>query len=1021
MFCDLVGSTALASRLDPEDVREVIGTYHECVAEMVGQYEGFVARYMGDGVLVYYGYPQAHEDDAERAVRAGLAQIEAIRHLRTPERLQIRIGIDTGLVVIGELTSSGQAREWDIVGETPNLAARLQALAEPNTVVIGPRTRRLVGNLFEYRDLGAVELKGFAEPLQAHQVLRPSLMESRFEALRSDATELIGRDEELALLVQRWQQTRHSEGRVVLVSGEPGIGKSRLTVALSQTIRDEPHTRLRYFCSPYHQDSALYPFIVQLERTAKFGRDDSIEQKLVKLSGLLVAGARSGEEIELLAELLSLPTAAELNLTPERKREKLFQALLHQFEALARSRPVLMIFEDAQWIDPTSRELLDLTIERVRSLPVLLIVTFRPEFHPASTGQPQVTMLSLSRLAETDGAALVQQLAGNTRLSREIVDEIVERADGVPLFVEELTKAVLESGDRGVAGVLAASPAANRAIPATLHASLIARLDRLGARAKEIAQIGAAIGREFVYDLIEKVAQRPVAELRLGLDRLVKAELLFCRGLGLQSSYLFKHALVQDVAYSTLLRSQRQELHARIAEVLEGHFPIIVDTEPEILAHHLTQASLVEPAIEFWHLSGVRNVRRSAHSEAATHFGCALDLLDKLSPSQRRYERKLELTLALAIPLIAVHGFGSSRVEECALRAKGLSDKLSGSSHRFAAQRVAWNSCLLRQPVPKTVALARDLVRLAHAEDSPARLAVAYRALGYSMFAAGELREASEILDAGTALADTISDHEFTIYGEHPGMVCRLYSGQAKVLMGLPETGTRLIEAAVEHARHKENAHSLAWALGVAAHSATTQHDAEAAARFASEALSTAGEHHLPQWLALGERCMGWAIHQLGDREAGLNLQKQGVKRWKDTGATLHTSHCEVMLVQSFLLESLTTQARAHLDVARAHRASYSENYLAAEIERLEALLLHSEQAAPEQIEGYLVSAFSIARKQEAHLLELRAATTLARILAERGKRHKAIDLLAPVFNWFTEGFDTPDLKEAKALLNELA
>jgi class 3 adenylate cyclase len=778
MFCDLVGSTALSARLDPEDLREVIGAYHGCVAKTVGQYDGYVARYMGDGVLVYFGYPQAHEDDAERAVRAGLAQIEAIRHQRTSERLQIRIGIATGVVVVGEL---GEAREWDIVGETPNLAARLQAIAEPDAVVIGPATRRLLGNLFEYRDLGGLDLKGFAAPVQAYQVLGPSATESRFEALRSEATPLVGREAELALLMRRWQHAKAGEGRVVFVSGEPGIGKSRLTAALSP-IRGDPHTRLRYFCSPYHQDSAFYPFITQLERAAEFTRDDTVERKLAKLHGLLVPGARSGEEIKLLAELLSLPTAAELNLTPERKREKLFEAWLHQFEALARSQPVLMIFEDSHWVDPTSRELLDLTVDRISRLPVLLLVTFRPELRHAWSGQPHVTTLPLSRLAGRDGAALVEELAGNTRLSQEIVDEIVERADGVPLFVEELTKAVLENGDRGVAAVLAASPTPSLAIPATLHASLTARLDRLGPTAKEIAQIGAAIGREFAYDLIEKVAERPIAELRLGLDRLMEAQLLFCHGVEPQSSYLFKHALVQDAAYSTLLRSQRQKLHARIGKVLEGQFLDTVDTQPEILAHHFTQAGLVERAIEFWHRAGVRNIRRSAHSEAVTHFGCARDLLDKLPPGQKRDERKLELTLALAVPLIAIHGFGSLRVEECALQAKELSDKFPGSSHRFAAQRVAWNSCLLRQPVPKTVVLARDLLRLADADNSPTKLALAHRALGYSMFIAGELREASDILDAGIALADTISGHEFTVYGEHPGMVCRLYSGQVKVL-----------------------------------------------------------------------------------------------------------------------------------------------------------------------------------------------------------------------------------------------
>jgi tetratricopeptide (TPR) repeat protein len=777
--------------------------------------------------------------------------------------------------------------------------------------------------------------------------------------------------------------------------------------------------RLRYFCSPYHQDSALHPFIVQLERAARFARDDTVNAKLDKLRALLGGAARADDEIALVAELLSLPnSAADLNLSPQRKREMLFEALLHQLESLACSQPVLMFFEDAHWIDPSSREFLDLISGRISGFRLLLVVTFRPEFQHPWSGQPHVTTLALSRLGGRDGVALVEQIVGNGGLTREIVDEIVERADGVPLFVEELTKAVLESTDGNVA--LAASPLPQLAIPATLHASLIARLDRLGPIAKEVGQIGAVIGREFGYDLIEQVALRPEVELRSGLDRLAEAGLLFCRGAAPQSSYLFKHALVQDAAYGTLLRARRQELHARVAAILEQHFTDLVDRQPELLAHHFTRAGLVDRAIEFWSRAGARSIARSAHSEAVSHLESALDLLSKLAPSQQSYERELELTLALAVPLIALHGFGSLRVEECALRAKGLSDELRQSSRRFAAQRVAWNSCLMRQPVPRTVALARELVELAEGDDDPAKLAVAHRALGYSLFIAGEFREAIGFLDRGIALADALSDQEFAVYGEHPGMVCRIYAGQTKILMGLPETGARLIEAGIEHARHEGNTHSLAWALAVAAHSFVTQHETQATDRFASDAIDTAREHRLPQWLALGERCKGWAIQQLGDFAAGLDLQHEGVRRWYETGAALHTTHCEVILTESLLRQGQAVTARAHLDRARAHSASYGEEYLAAEIERLEALLLQSELAPGEVVEKYLAGAITTARRQGARLFELRAGTSLARLWAEQGRRAEARDLLAPVYGWFAEGFDTADLKQARVLLDEL-
>ena len=530
-----------------------------------------------------------------------------------------------------------------MVGETPNLAARLQALARRGTLVVADSTRRQIGTLFDLADLGPQALTGFAEPQPAWRVIGESGVLSRFEALRSGETPLVGREEEVELLIRRWQQARSGGGRVVLISGEPGIGKSRLTAALSEHIGGEPHTRLRYFCSPYHQDSALYPFIAQLERAGGFARDDTVEAKLGKLRALLAPGARDDDDIALLSEMLSLPsTAADLTLSPQRKREKLFEALLTQLEAELRQRPVLMVFEDAHWIDPSSRELMDLTIERVRHLPVLLAITFRPEFQPPWSGRAHVTSLALNRLGERDGEALVQKLAGNALLTPDIVAEIVERTDGVPLFVEELTKAVLESaahGDR-VAAVLATASLAAQSVPATLHASLMARLDRLGPAAKEIAQIGAVLGREFAYELIEPVAQRPGRELQAALGQLSDAGLLFCRGTAPHASYLFKHALVQDAAYSTLLRGRRQELHARVAAALEGHFADLVERQPELLAHHLTAAGNTERAVDQWLKAGRHGAARLAYLEAIAHFERGLGLLHSLPESPVRDEAK---------------------------------------------------------------------------------------------------------------------------------------------------------------------------------------------------------------------------------------------------------------------------------------------------------------------------------------------------------------------------------------------
>jgi class 3 adenylate cyclase len=541
MFTDLVGSTALSTKLDPEDLRTVIGAYHKCVAETVRQFGGFVARYMGDGVLIYFGYPQAHEDDAERAVRGGLALIEAVGKLGSVEPLQVRIGIGTGLVVVGDLFGSGEAQERGVVGETPNLAARLQAAATPGTIAIDPTTRRLLGGLFEYRDLGCIEAKGFANRVQAYEVARPSI-ESRFEALRTTSTPLIGRDEEIDLLLRRWDQAKRGDGCVVLVSGEPGIGKSRIAETILERLSNEPLTRLRYFCSPHHEHSALYPNITHLERAAGFRRDDTDEQRLDKLEAVLAQGTNDlSEAVPLLAELLSIPTGARyrpLDLTPQKRKEKTLHAQLAQVEGLTARQPVLMVWEDVHWSDPTTRELLDLLVDRVPSLRVSVIITFRPEFMPPWIGRPHVTLLSLNRLPPRRRAEMIMQVTGGKTLPKEITDQIIDRTDGVPLFLEELTKAVIESGLLVDAGdyYTVTGPVPPLAIPTSLQASLLARLDRL-APMREVAQIAAALGRRFSHELLSAVATMPEQQLDDALTQLVCAELIFRRGTPRRASF----------------------------------------------------------------------------------------------------------------------------------------------------------------------------------------------------------------------------------------------------------------------------------------------------------------------------------------------------------------------------------------------------------------------------------------------------------------------------------------------------
>ncbi|MFZ2137019.1 MAG: adenylate/guanylate cyclase domain-containing protein, partial [Xanthobacteraceae bacterium] len=673
VFSDLVGSTALAVSMDPEDLREVISAYHKCVAEIVRRLDGFVAQYLGDGVLVYFGYPQAHEDDAAQAVRAGLELIGAVGGLKTHASLQTRIGIATGLVVVGDLMDSGSATARGIVGETPNLAARLQGIAEPNMVVIAESTRKLLGNLFELADLGAKDLKGIAGPTRAWAALRASSAEGRFEAMHATGlTALVGREEESELLLRRWSKAKTGEGQVVLLSGEAGIGKSRLTAALLESLFTEPHTRLRYFCSSQHTDSAFYPIIGQLERAARLAHDDSPQARLDKIDTILTQSSTSPQDAALLAELLSLPNDGRyppIDLAPQQRRQRTLDALILQLRALALQNPVLMILEDAHWTDPTSLEVFGQAVSRIATLRVLLIVTFRPEFDPPWIGRPHVTALTINRLAEREVGAMIDRVVGNKPVPASIRQDIIERTDGIPLFVEEMTKAVLEADSESAAEhAVAAVPSPALAVPASLHASLMARLDRLGL-AKEVAQIGAVIGREFSYALLTAVVRKPEAELNLALDRLVQSGLLFRQGVPPHASYLFKHALVQDTAYGTLLREPRRALHARIADVLESQFAEIAANQPELLARHCTEAGLFEKAAGLWGKAGQRSLERSALVEAAGQLTRALDQIAALPATPALRRERIKLQVALITPLIPLKGHAAPETKAAAEQA----------------------------------------------------------------------------------------------------------------------------------------------------------------------------------------------------------------------------------------------------------------------------------------------------------------------------------------------------------------
>jgi class 3 adenylate cyclase len=754
MFCDLVGSTPLSARLDPEDLREVIGAYHRCCADLVSEAGGFVAKYMGDGVLAYFGYPLAHEHDAEHAVRAGLALVEAAPKLTTAAGvpLQVRVGIATGLVVVGDLIGAGAAQEQAVVGETPNLAARLQALAEPGAVVIADGTRRLLGNLFELKDLGTRDLKGIARPARAWAALRARSVGSRFDALHpTGLTALVGREEESELLLRRWSRAKTGEGQVALLSGEAGIGKSRLTAALLERLASEPHMRLRYFCSAQRADSAFHPIIGQMERAAGLAYDDKSQAKLDKLDALLAQTSTSPEDAALFAEMLSLPNDGRypaLELTPEQRRQRVLEALMSQLAGLARRQPVLMILEDAHWIDPTSLEVFGRIVDRIKTLPALLIVTFRPDFNAPWVGQSHVTSLMLNRLGEREAAAIIACLVGNQALPADVLAEIVERTDGIPLFVEEMTKAVLEAESEGAARhTVAAVPAPALAVPASLHASLMARLDRLGP-AKEVAQIGSAIGREFSHALLHSVVRKPETELGSALDRLVQAGLLSRQGVPPQASYLFKHALVQDAAYGTLLREPRRALHARIAETLESRFAETAENQPEILAHHCTEAGQIEKAAGLWGKAGQQSLARSALVEAAVQLTRALDQIATLPGTAALRRERIKLQVALITPHIHVKGHAAAETKAAAEQARSLieqaealgepsEDPLLLFSVLYAfcsANFVAFNGDVCRD-------LAAQFLALAKKQRATVPLMVGHCRMGMSLLATGDIAE----------------------------------------------------------------------------------------------------------------------------------------------------------------------------------------------------------------------------------------------------------------------------------------
>lgn len=1027
MFCDLVGSTALASRLDPEDLREVIGEYHRDVARVVGRFDGFVAKYMGDGVLAYFGYPQAHEDDAERAIRAGLDIVATSRSLPAPPggALRVRVGIATGLVVVGDLVRAGDSYERGVVGETPNLAARLQALAEPGSVVIAASTRKLTGGIFDYEELGKLELKGFVAPVAAWRVRGEGVVDSRFEALHSTATltPLVGREEEIELIFRRWTLAKEGEGQVVLLTGEPGIGKSRLSVAFQERLRDEPHFQLRYFCSPHHLDSALYPIIVQLERAARFERDDTPEIKLRKLEALLTPISSPTADVTLLAELLHIPAGdlyAPRELNPQRKKEETLEALLRQLTALARHQTLLMIYEDVHWIDPSSRELLDRVVDRVTGLPILLLITFRPEFQPQWAGQSHVTMLALGRLASHQGAMLVQRVAGGKALPADTVNEIVNRTDGVPLFVEELTKAVLEAGrvSDSAAGKSRAAPA----LPATLHASLLARLDRLGPGAKQLAQTGAAIGREFSQELLGAVARRTARELQDELARLVASELVFQRGAPPHSVYTFKHALVQDAAYSTLLRSDRQLLHARIAEAVEQNFPERVAREPEVLAHHFTEARQIDRAVGYWLKAGERAAQRSANLEAIRHLTRGLEALRTLPENPERDRRELAYQIALGTPLIAVHGYSAPQTGAAYSRARALCERLGEAEPLVATLSGEFVYYFVRGDYPMMRRLSDEARQVSERLPNPVIRLASHRLVGITAMHFGAFPKARAEFETILCLYDARRHRSQPVHYVHDPKVSALtYLALVLWILGFAEQARHASSAAFRCAAELDQANLTAHVHNFAgAGLDELLGDVRGVRAHADAMLELADRHNLGYWRVNGQILRGWTMVQQGATETGIALICQSTADRAALGVSWYQARYLCMLAAAYAQAGCAGPGLGVIAEAKDLVARNDEHMWEGELSRIEGELLRVQGASAHEIEACFTRAMEVTRAQSAKSLELRAALSLAQLWRDQGRPSDARALLAPTFSWFNEGFETADLRAAKALLDEM-
>lgn len=1031
VFCDLVGSTALSHRLDPEELRDLMNAYRRACAGVVARYDGHVAQILGDGLMIYFGWPTAHEDDPERGVRSALEIVQAVRSVNAPEPLAVRVGIATGPVVVGGPSAAGDGNDGLAVGETPHLASRLESIANANEVVIAHATRGLVGDAFELADLGELALRGIDGPSRAWRVQAVRRAIGRFDAAHGGEplSALVGREEEVALLLRHWHQARGGTGRAVLIGGEPGIGKSRLTEVLRESIAGEPHTTLRCQCSAFHLNAALYPFTTQLELAARFAREDTPEQRLDKLEAIL-AGSREqrARSAPLLATLLSLPIEryTPLGLSAERQKEETLAVLLGQVEALSRVEPVVMVVEDVHWIDPTSQELIDALVARLETLPVMLILTYRPqEYTPRWPESANLTSLTLAGLPRDQSAELARNVAGGKTLPAEVLEQLVERADGVPLYLEELTRSVLESkllleeADR----FTLLEPLRAPAIPTTLNALLIARLDRREG-VRDLAQIGACIGRVFSYELLAAVSAKKGRELEDELEQLTWTELVFRRGTPPDATYTFKHALVQDAAYDSLLKSKRQQLHARIADVLELGFPDSVANEPELLAHHRTEAGHLTAAIPLWRRAGEAALARVALQEAVAYLEKGLAIVERLPPSADRDGLELSLREPLHSARLRWRGWAASEVGVNATAILWLAQRQRQPQSLLIGLWGMWINTITQGRVAESPVWARRLLAEGIQTGDTDMQIFGHRALLSSHFYLGELRQALEQRDRILVLYDPRQAARWMeLTGNDTKTAMGIFASQAIWMLGAPDGAAQLSEQMDAHSRSLGHPFDIGWAVTWGAYVFDYRCEPEALSLRGGEAERLGREQSIPLLTkALVPIVQGLALLRSGRLAEAISALRSGIDGWKSTGGGLNLPYLKSALAEALALGGDLDAGLRLLDecLEQIERPGWHERVWLPETLRLKGWVL-MRQGKYAEAEAQLRASIEWARRQQARSWELRSSTTLAELFVARGRRGAARELLEPVYDSFTEGLDTHDLKAARALLADLS